>query len=123
MPDNLDLFKRNGLISPDGKVTGVLSPPRRTAALQAELKPLIDEAERRHVMLRLGVRAGSIDDDHEEILVFVVDVGGPHDTHAFLRRLATVLSRHGVQPLDYDLDSDLIFQYATDLMQAEPRSV
>lgn len=95
---------------------GILSPPRsdRRLALQAELSPLIKEAQRRKVMLRLGIRQPELFPD--EVLIYALDVGGPHDTHHFIRRLAAILERHGAQSLDYDLSANQIFELAHDLV-------
>lgn len=114
--DALELFKRNGLISADGRMAGVLSPPRadRLLALQAELNPLIKEAQRRKVLLRLGIRQPEFFPD--EVLIYALDVGGPHDTHGFIRRLAAILERYGAQPLDCDLGSSQVFELAHDLV-------
>ena len=115
MSDKIDLFRRNGLISADGQIGGVLNPPlaSRLPAMQAELKPLIKEAQRRKVMLRLGVLQHT---NSDAVLVYALDVGGPHDTHGFVRRLATILDRHGVKPLEEDLGSDIVFDLMNHLV-------
>lgn len=117
--DVFEVFKRNGIISADGQIAGVLNPPAASClpALQAELTPLLKEAERRRVMLRLGVLQGSDEDDHGPVLVYAIDVGGPHDTHHFLRRFLTILVHHDVQPLDFDMDFHAVFDLADHLVR------
>lgn len=110
----IDLFRRNGVISKDGQIGGVLEPPpaTRLPGLQAELAPLLKEAERRKVMFRLGV----LEAEGDPVLVYAIDVGGPHDTHKFISRLATILTRHGAQPLDLDLDTELVIVLTSHLV-------
>lgn len=110
-----DLFRRNGVISKDGQIGGVLNPPSeyRLPAMQAELEPLMKEAQRRHVMLRLGVLQH---EDGDAVLVYAVDVRGPHDTHHFISRLAEILKRHGALPLEANLDMAVIMALTNHLV-------
>jgi hypothetical protein len=68
------------------------------------------------VLLRLGVLRVDPVYQNELVTVYAVDVRGPHDEHGFIRRLAEILTRHGVQPLDYDLDTDQVFNLTLHLV-------
>lgn len=120
-PETIDLFKRNGVVSKQGQLGGVLKPPstQHLTALQAELTPLVKEAERRHVMLRLGVLEDP--DADEPVLVYAIDIRGPHDTHRFISRLAAVLAHHDVQPLDADLGMERVLELTTHLVSTSRR--
>jgi hypothetical protein len=107
--DWLELFRRNGLVSKDGKVAGALSPPTDPEAFKDALPPLLAEAMEQMVMVRVGVMNWHDPDYAEgptEVLVYAVDLNRPNDQHGILKRLSWTMTSHGVRPLDFDIDSD-----------------
>lgn len=113
---SVDLIRRNAIISRDGKVGGVLSPPTPdvTEALQEALIPLLKEAWLHNVMLGLGVLQLP---DGEPMLAFAIDVGGPKDKHRFIARFTSILQEYGIQPLEEDLDQETILEIVTHLIE------
>lgn len=112
---DLLLFARNGMVSKDGKIAVVLAPPpsaEATHGLQTDMGPLADEANLRGFGLWLGVAA---DDTMADALVVAVDLDGQRG-QGFLGRLAGALRRHGVAPLQHDVDRDKIFELAKALI-------
>ena len=119
MAESIELFRRNGIVSTIGQVGGVLGAPpdEELAPLREDVGELVREAEQRDVMLRLGVLRLYEPYQKEMVTVYAVDVKSPHDEYGFIRRLAEILNRHGIKQLDYDLDTDRVFELTMQLVQ------